>query len=196
LTLKGNRKVYSKRLFLVCLTTIFIYGGFLILRAARPWYLVWQLEISDEQDSTHQNAIVAQLIAEGPRSLAPTISAIQQHSPFSKSTYRLTDVLKGVGRPARTELLRAINQNRNPLRKGHLIYCLQHVFADYSKINQWIRLLRRSPTDHQLIEQTLREHFGPDVPPVLNDSGAINPEFLRWYDITAKCSGKLPKREF
>lgn len=200
--IKSKKPIIKK----IALLVIIILFGIFISPLFRNWVTNKQAEMyiiqinvsepSNPSDKSGQEA-VDKLVSMGSKATPAIINAVSKWGTWSPSVWQLNKALSGIGEPAHQELLTAIDNEQDPLKKVRCIYALQASFADFSRVGNWLETFQGKRansvkyTEHFLRMQ-LVAFTDSDVPHILLDSGQLNPMFIQWYKNHKQPKGSLP----
>jgi hypothetical protein len=154
-------------------------GGWLVL----PQLAVWSMALATSKGEESSRAARDRIVFFGERSIRPTIASIEKNSPWARRYGYLPSALEKIGGSAHSDLLSAIKDQHDPMKRAYLISALQTAFHDYS---QFDTVIADSETGsfpalgliHMASE--MRRSF-PDAPELLTADRKLNPAFKAFW---------------
>ena len=150
---------------------------------AAPGIAVWSMALATKKGEKSSQAARDRIVFFGERAIQPTISSIEKHSPWVRRYCYLPSALQKIGGSAHQDLLTAIDKQKDPEKRAHLISALQSAFDDYSRFDTIIQdheAGRISEITFAYMESGIRNSF-PDTPPLLMESRMLNPAFRAYW---------------
>lgn len=167
-----------RNVILLTVATLLVVGWL-----AAPGIAVWSMALATKKGEKSSQAARDRIVFFGERAIQPTISSIERHSPWVRRYCYLPSALQNIGGSAHQDLLAAIDEQKDPWKRAHLISALQSAFDDYSRLDTIIQ-------DHEagsiteiafvFMEPQIRYSF-PDAPQLLTEDRALNPAFKAYW---------------
>jgi hypothetical protein len=168
-------------------------GGWLVL----PQLAVWSMALATSKSEESSRAARDRIVFFGERAIQPTIASIEKNSPWVRRYGYLPSALEKIGGSAHSDLLAAIKDQDDPMKRAYLISALQTAFHDYS---QFDTVIADSETGSfpafGLIHMAsaMRGRF-PDAPELLTEDRKLNPAFKAfWIERTEDGGGEPSAR--
>lgn len=154
-------------------------GGWLVL----PQLAVWSMALATSKGEESSKAARDRIVFFGERAIQPTIASIEKNSPWVRRYGYLPSALEKIGGSAHSDLLAAIKDQDDPMKRAHLISALQTAFHDYS---QFDTVIADSETGSfpafgfKHLASDMRRRF-PDAPALLTEDRKLNPAFKAFW---------------
>ena len=150
-------------------------GGWLVL----PQLAVWSMALATSKGEESSRAARDRIVFFGERAIQPTIASIEKNSPWVRRYGYLPSALEKIGGSAHSDLLAAIKNQDDPMKRGYLISALQTAFHDYSQFDTVIADSEAGSFPAfglKHMASDIRRRF-PDAPELLTEDRKLNPAF-------------------
>ena len=165
-------------------------GGWLVL----PQLAVWSMALATGKGEESSRAARDRIVFFGERAIRPTIASIEKNSPWVRRYGYLPSALEKIGGSAHSDLLAAIKDQDDPMKRAYLISALQTAFGDYS---QFDTVIADSETGSfpafglMPMASDMRRRF-PDAPQLLTEDRKLNPAFKGFWTKRSEDGGGKP----
>jgi len=169
-----------KRKVIPFTVALLLIGGWL----GGPRIAVSSIALASKKGEESSRRARDRIVFFGERAIQPTIASIEEHSPWVRRYCYLPSALEKIGGSAHSDLLAAIDEQRDPKKRAHLIYALQSAFDDFSRFGTVINDLESGNLSERVMIRFAYDlkHTFPDAPELLTDNREINPAFKAYWD--------------
>jgi hypothetical protein len=175
---RSLKKMRRRKIILIGVAAVLLGGWFVAPRAA-----VWSMALATKKGEESSQRARDRIVFFGERAIQPTISSIEEHSPWVRRYCYLPSALEKIGGSARSDLLAAIGVQNDPMKRVYLISALQTAFEDYSQFDTVIDDFETGRlSDGGLFHMaSYMRHSFPDAPELLTEDRKLNPEFKAFW---------------
>jgi hypothetical protein len=145
-----------------------------------PWWYIAAVEDFRRAGDPDPEGDMKALAALGTRAVDPILTSIRGHSVFYRGTCLLPDILKRIGPPAHTALIKAVDHESDPRMRIGWIYALHEQFKDDSRLHLWVDYSLKQRREDYWLRNVFVQAY-PDAPRLGDGKGGINQEFADWY---------------